>query len=87
MEKKKTPLKEDWYLLTPCVLTGMFPGCARQLIQKERPWMPSVSCFNANDAENSNENNAEKGGNCGEVEIENGIACFAFKVTISKQRT
>lgn len=50
--------------------------------------MPSASCFNANDAGNSNENNAkEGGGNGGEVEIENGIGCFASKVMISKQRT
>lgn len=49
--------------------------------------MPAVSCFNANDAGNSNENNAKKEGNGGEVEIENGIGCFASKVMISKQRT
>ena len=49
--------------------------------------MPSAPCFNANDAGNSNENNAKKGGDGGEVETENGIGCFASKVMISKQRT
>lgn len=58
----------------------MFPGYARELIEKERPWMPPMSCFNANGAGNSNENNENKK----EVEIENG--CFAYKVMIFKAK-
>lgn len=67
-------------LHSPCLPTGMFPGCARQLMEKERPWMPPMSCFHANGAGNSNENNENKK----EVEIENG--CFASRVMIFKAK-